>query len=273
MIPVYWLANVSAALVQFSPGNLPTRLPLAPGNPAPHPPSVPILKEPMQALIDSGVEESYIYAQVAEQAGIPSKLLEKPWNALAVDGRILARVTHCTLPLTLVMSATHNPHVDCAQGKILNWSLLEMLLPTGEAPVKPNSPAEPVDLPGVPTIYHELKEMISSSTPRPCLIIRLTSAKFCKDSWKSLFVKKEKCEFRASQVSFHPAFILKWGQVYVDPEKVKAVTEWSTLTSIAPFLGFTNFYLQFIWNYSQEAAPLTALTSPSRPLVWSEEAK
>ncbi|KAI3368555.1 hypothetical protein L3Q82_025563 [Scortum barcoo] len=30
---------------------------------------------------------------------------------------------------------------------------------------------------------------------------------------------------------------------------------------------------RFIRNYSQEAAPLTALTSPSRPFVWSEEAE
>ncbi|KAI3355675.1 hypothetical protein L3Q82_004272 [Scortum barcoo] len=43
------------------------------------------------ALIDSGAEENFIDEQAAEQAGIPSEPLERPRNALAVDGRILAQ--------------------------------------------------------------------------------------------------------------------------------------------------------------------------------------
>ncbi|KAI3366542.1 hypothetical protein L3Q82_000675 [Scortum barcoo] len=87
-----------------------------------------------------------------------------------------------------------------------------------------------------------------------------------------LFVKKEKCEFHASQISFL-GFMLKVGQVQADPEKVKAVTEWPTPTShklLQHFLGFANFYRRFIKNYSQVAASLTALTSPSCLFIWSE---
>ncbi|KAI3368115.1 hypothetical protein L3Q82_007842 [Scortum barcoo] len=83
-----------------------------------------------------------------------------------------------------------------------------------------------------------------------------------------LFIKK-KCKFHASQVSFL-RFILKEGQVQVDPEKVIAVAEWPTPTNqklLQCFLGFDNFYRHFVRNYSQEAAPLTALTSPSCPFT------
>ncbi|KAI3354966.1 hypothetical protein L3Q82_004757 [Scortum barcoo] len=97
----------------------------------------------LQALVDSGAEENFLDRQVAAQAGVPFEPLEKPRDALAVDGRIMARVTHRTQPLTLVISgnhteeiqfllisapntplilgfpwlATHNPHLDWARGE------------------------------------------------------------------------------------------------------------------------------------------------------------
>ncbi|KAI3375591.1 hypothetical protein L3Q82_003911 [Scortum barcoo] len=70
-----------------------------------------------------------------------------------------------------------------------------------------------------------------------------------------LFVKKEKCEFHASQVDFL-GFIIKEGCVQADPAKVRAVAEWPIPTNrklLQRFLGFANFYRRFIRNYSQEA--------------------
>ncbi|KAI3370806.1 hypothetical protein L3Q82_007124 [Scortum barcoo] len=323
----------------------------------------------LQALIDSGAEENFIDEQAAEQAGIPSEPLERPRNALAVDGRILAQVTHRTLPVKLVLSgnhvesiqllvisspatpliigypwlATHNPHMD--------WAV-------GEAPT-PHSPLiEPVDLSGVPPAYHDLQEVFNKDKalslpphrPYDCAtiftkldlrnayhLVRIREG----DEWKTafntplghfeylvmpfgltnapavfqalindvlrdflnrfvfvylddiliysrnlpdhqlhvrqvlqrllenrLFVKKEKCEFHASQVDFL-GFIIKEGCVQADPAKVRAVAEWPIPTNrklLQRFLGFANFYRRFIRNYSQEAAPLTALTSPSSSL-------
>ncbi|KAI3355959.1 hypothetical protein L3Q82_017151, partial [Scortum barcoo] len=83
---------------------------------------------------------------------------------------------------------------------------------------------------------------------------------------KRQYIKKEKCEFHASRVSFL-GFIVERGQVQADLEKVRAVAEWPVPTSrklLQRFLGFANFYRRFIWNYSQVAAPLTTLTSPAR---------
>ena len=90
-----------------------------------------------------------------------------------------------------------------------------------------------------------------------------------------LFVKAEKCEFHASEVSFL-GFIINAGNIRMDPAKTKAVADWpapSTRRELQRFLGFANFYRRFIRNYSSVAAPLTALTSLSKPFRWSSGAE
>ncbi len=77
-----------------------------------------------------------------------------------------------------------------------------------------------------------------------------------------LFVKVEKCAFHAQSVPFL-GFI-------VSPDKVKAVVSWPTPDSrkaLQRFLGFANFYRRFIRNFSQLAAPLTALTSTKKASI------
>ena len=59
----------------------------------------------------------------------------------------------------------------------------------------------------------------------------------------------------------------------MDPEKIKAVVEWPSPDSrkaLQRFLGFANFYRRFIRNFSQLAAPLTALTSTKTTFRWSD---
>ncbi len=62
----------------------------------------------------------------------------------------------------------------------------------------------------------------------------------------------------------------------MDPEKIKAVVEWPSPDSrkaLQRFLAFANFYRRFIRNFSQLAAPLTALTSPRTTFRWSDAAE
>ncbi|KAI3359007.1 hypothetical protein L3Q82_015391 [Scortum barcoo] len=151
---------------------------------------------PLQALIYSGAEENFIDERAADQADIPSEPLESPpRNALAVDGRKLARVTHRTVPVTLVLS-----------DDILIYS----------------------------------KTLTDHQLHVRQVLQRLLENR--------LFVKKEKCEFHASQVSFL-GFILKEGRVQADPEKIKAVAEWPNWKLLQRFLGFANFYWRFIRNW------------------------
>lgn len=90
-----------------------------------------------------------------------------------------------------------------------------------------------------------------------------------------LFVKAEKCEFHAQSVPFL-GYIISTEGVRMDPERVKAVVNWPSPDSrkaLQRFLGFANFYLRFIRNFSQLAAPLTALTSPRTTFRWSDVAE
>ncbi len=90
-----------------------------------------------------------------------------------------------------------------------------------------------------------------------------------------LFVKAEKCAFHAQSVPFL-GFIVSPEGVRMDPDKVKAVVSWPTPDSrkaLQRFLGFANFYRRFIRNFSQLAAPLTALTSTKTAFRWSKAAE
>ena len=61
------------------------------------------------------------------------------------------------------------------------------------------------------------------------------------------------------------------GQVQIEADKVKAVKEWKMPTKIKEvesFLGFANFYRQFIKNFSHMAKPLNELKGKKE---WKQE--
>ena len=90
-----------------------------------------------------------------------------------------------------------------------------------------------------------------------------------------LYVKAEKCEFHSPSVEFL-GHIIEKGSVRADPKKVQAVKDWEQpkdRAQLRRFLGFANFYRKFILNFSQVAAPLHALTSPSVPFEWNTKAE
>ena len=60
----------------------------------------------------------------------------------------------------------------------------------------------------------------------------------------------------------------------MDPRKVKDIIEWGApmiLTRVREFLGFANFYRQFIKGYSQFIAPMVNLTKKNQPFVWDSD--
>ena len=58
----------------------------------------------------------------------------------------------------------------------------------------------------------------------------------------------KKCEFFTKKTNFI-RFIIKPGQLSIDPKKIKAIVNWQELeniTQLKSFLGFYNYYRRFI---------------------------
>ena len=87
-----------------------------------------------------------------------------------------------------------------------------------------------------------------------------------------LYLKPEKCAFHKKEVEYL-GVIVGNGQVKMDPVKVKGITDWPTPTKVKElrsFLGFGNYYKDFIPNYSQIARPLHELTKKTKEWEWKK---
>jgi hypothetical protein len=88
-----------------------------------------------------------------------------------------------------------------------------------------------------------------------------------------LSVKGSKCVFHSKCVHFL-GYVLSEKGVYMDPIKVKAISEFpqpGTVNQLRSFLGLCNFYRSFIKDYSEMAKPLTDLTGKGK-FIWTKEA-
>jgi hypothetical protein len=75
-------------------------------------------------------------------------------------------------------------------------------------------------------------------------------------------LKPEKCIFEKPEVEFC-SVILGYRKIWMDPKKIEVVKAWPIPKSkkeLQSFLGFCNFYWQFIEKFSNTAAPLNKLT-------------
>ncbi|XP_039215403.1 uncharacterized protein LOC120315311 [Crotalus tigris] len=95
-----------------------------------------------------------------------------------------------------------------------------------------------------------------------------------------LYVKLSKCEFHQERLDYLGYRISRHG-VEMDPSKVQAVLDWQapkTRRQLQSFLGFANFYRQFIPSFATVVQPLTELLRtkhlqgnprPSQQLEWT----
>ncbi len=84
-----------------------------------------------------------------------------------------------------------------------------------------------------------------------------------------LFLKAEKCEFETLETEYL-GVIISEGSICMDPVKIQGIVEWPIPTKkqqLQSFLGFTNFYHQFIKGYSKIIKPMTQLMG-NDPWKW-----
>jgi len=85
-----------------------------------------------------------------------------------------------------------------------------------------------------------------------------------------LYLQPAKCSFNQTSVEYL-GLIISEGELRMDPVKLKAISNWPTLTkvkTIQEFLGFCNFYCHFVKNYSALACPLFDLTKKDTLFLW-----
>jgi hypothetical protein len=90
----------------------------------------------------------------------------------------------------------------------------------------------------------------------------------------NLFLKPEKCHFHKREVEYLGVIVGK-GQAKMDPVKVQGLTDWPTPTNLkelCSFLGFGNYYKDFINGYSHVAQPLYELTKKNIQWHWNDQA-
>ncbi|KAF4411871.1 Transposon Tf2-6 polyprotein [Colletotrichum fructicola] len=83
----------------------------------------------------------------------------------------------------------------------------------------------------------------------------------------------DKCEFEQKRVKYLGYIVDVDSGISVDPDKIEAIEHWETPTTIRGvrgFLGFANYYRDFIPDFSTTAAPLTYLTKKDVPYHWTD---
>jgi len=82
-----------------------------------------------------------------------------------------------------------------------------------------------------------------------------------------LYAKAEKCKFHSESVEYL-GYILSPSGLTMSDNKIKIIQDWpepKKVKDIQSFLGFANFYCQFIFNYLDIVIPLTRLTQKDIP--------
>ncbi len=76
-----------------------------------------------------------------------------------------------------------------------------------------------------------------------------------------MYAKLKKCRFHQDEVRFL-GYIVSYQGIQMEEERIKAICDWlepQSVRDIQVFLGFANFYRQFIPGFSRLAAPLTSM--------------
>ena len=90
-----------------------------------------------------------------------------------------------------------------------------------------------------------------------------------------LYAKFSKCEFYKDKIQYLGHIISEKG-LAIDPEKIKAIIEWSMPTdvlAIISFMGIAGYYRRFVERFSTIAYPITSLQRKGVKLSGMKNAK
>ena len=86
-----------------------------------------------------------------------------------------------------------------------------------------------------------------------------------------IHTKFSKCYFYKPQIQYLGHIIFEIG-VAVDTEKIKAIKDWPTPTSVTDirsFLGLARYYKKFIENFLRISCPMTTLQKKGNKFLWN----
>ena len=147
----------------------------------------------------------------------------------------------------------------------------------------------PFGLCGAPSTFERLMERVLAGLHWETLLVYLDDvivyAKTVEDELNRLAtvfqrlreaglkLKAKKCHLFKESV-LYLGHVVSGEGISTDPEKIRAVKEWPTPTTVKEvqsFLGLASYYRRFIARFSNIARPLHRLTEKGQQFVWSEE--
>ena len=99
-----------------------------------------------------------------------------------------------------------------------------------------------------------------------CIVIRVLKK-------HQLYAKFSKCDFYKPKIQYLGHIISEVG-IAVDLEKIRAIKDWPTATSVTDirsFLGLTRYYRKFIENFSRITCPMTTLQKKENKFIWTDK--
>jgi hypothetical protein len=117
------------------------------------------------------------------------------------------------------------------------------------------------------SIYLDDILIFTNSIEEHCRITRLVLDRMRNHK---LYLRPEKCEFEKTRIEYL-GIIISHNKVEMDPVKTAGVADWPTPSNkkeVQSFVGFVNFYRQFILGFYHHARALFDLTMKDVRFIW-----